>query len=149
MWVWTFTSFAHAIPVGPIDPGVIDPGVDADGDGYNELVDCDDFDASIHPGAFEGIGDGLDSSCDGDETCYRDNDDDGGRSGTTIHSSDLDCTDAFESYYWDPVDCNDNNSGIGPLIYDGAGDGIDSNCDGQELCYSDEDNDGATGSARH
>ncbi len=27
--------------------------VDADGDGYDHTVDCDDGDASVHPGAYE------------------------------------------------------------------------------------------------
>jgi len=38
---------------------------DADGDGFNELQDCDDGDAAVNPGEPE-ICDGLDNNCDGD-----------------------------------------------------------------------------------
>lgn len=39
--------------------------VDADGDGYDVNQDCDDTDASVHPGAPEVIGDGVDQDCNG------------------------------------------------------------------------------------
>ncbi len=38
---------------------------DADGDGADARVDCDDQDPTIHPGALETAGDGADQDCDG------------------------------------------------------------------------------------
>ena len=47
-------------PVGPVD---------ADGDGHNTSVDCDDSDPTIHPGASDPCGDGVDQNCDGNDVC--------------------------------------------------------------------------------
>jgi hypothetical protein len=41
-----------------------DPSRDVDGDGYCD-DDCDQADASIHPGASDPPGDGVDQNCDG------------------------------------------------------------------------------------
>ena len=40
-------------------------GHDADGDGFSYWQDCDDEDASVHPGADDEWYDGVDSDCDG------------------------------------------------------------------------------------
>ncbi len=39
--------------------------VDVDGDGYGTKTDCDDSDASVHPGAEDATADGKDQDCDG------------------------------------------------------------------------------------
>lgn len=47
------------------------PPVDMDGDGFAYPQDCDDSNASVHPGAYEAC-DNLDNDCDGmvDEGCF-------------------------------------------------------------------------------
>jgi large repetitive protein len=112
-------------------------------------TDCNDNNTSVHPGATEICGDGIDNDCDGsiDNTALP----------TFYLDADLDsygdpamdtmaCT-APAGYVSDSTDCNDNNSSI----YPGAPEicnGIDDNCDGtadegvQSSFYRDADHDG-------
>lgn len=105
---------------------------DLDGDGYGNSTsgiiqsctaqagyvsnnsDCNDSNASVHPGATEVCGNGLDDDCDGqiDEGCERlDNDGDG--------------------YTVAQGDCNDNNASIHPGATEICSNGIDDDCNGQ------------------
>ncbi len=107
--------------------------------------DCDDSNASVNPGATELVGDGIDQDCDGGEICYADADDDGYRpdATTTVTSDDLDCADRGEARPEDPEgDCDDTSSAASPEMPEIIGDGIDQDCDGAEICYTDADSDG-------
>lgn len=107
--------------------------------------DCNDGRNDIHPGAPEGYGDEVDQNCDGQEVCYKDGDNDGYRpdSVSTVASSDTDCQDSGEAKSNEPTgDCRDDVNAIRPNATEGAGDGVDQNCDGLETCYQNDDNDG-------
>ena len=111
--------------------------------------DCDDTDDTVYPGAVEVIGDGTDQDCDGEEVCYVDSDGDGYIVDTlaTVTSTDADCADIGEadaSQLAALNDCDDSptGAGINPGATEGVGDGTDQNCDGQEICYVDDDDDG-------
>ena len=91
---------------------VVDDWPDSDGDGYRADVDCDDGDASVHPGAPEVCGDGVDQDCDGqDEACVTDADGDG---------------------YQPPADCDDGDASVHPGAPEICGDGVDQDCDGAD-----------------
>jgi len=129
----------------------IDEGccTDADGDTYAVeggscgLVDCDDSDPTVNPGAAEVCGDGIDNNCDSqiDEGCCTDADGDG-------YYAEAGCGTE--------VDCDDSNPDINPGACDIKRNGIDEDCDGAdrlsgpacsgggnpEICDDGIDNDG-------
>ena len=99
---------------------------DNDGDGYKASEgDCNDSDASIHPGASEVCGDGIDQNCNGsDLTCPEDIDNDG------------------DGYTENGGDCSDSDASVFPGAPEICGDGIDQDCNGSDLtCPEDIDND--------
>ena len=117
-------------------------------------TDCDDSRATVHPGATEICGNGIDDNCDGqiDESCilytfYADADADGygnANSSTTNYTG-----IAPAGYVADKTDCDDTKATVNPDAVEICGNGIDDNCNGQidEGCtiytfYADTDADG-------
>jgi hypothetical protein len=143
---------------------------DADGDGYgnaefsvNECdpgsgwvaddTDCDDSEASIHPGAEEACN-ALDDDCDGevdeglDQTWYADTDGDGYGDASTAYEH---CGPG-SGWVSDDSDCDDSDASIHPAAGEHC-DGFDNDCDGlvddadpdiddQQTWYLDGDGDG-------
>ncbi|MEC7986771.1 MAG: MopE-related protein [Myxococcota bacterium] len=139
--------------------------LDADGDGFSGIVDCDDSDANTYPGAAEN--ETLSSACmrDADSDGYGDMNaggtivagtdcDDssfsvnpsGTDSSTNGIDEDCDGTDGVVDIDGDgsPAneDCDDANANIYPGATEIPGDGIDQNCDDIDDCYGDVDGDG-------
>ena len=121
---------------------------DVDGDGYNDIecggTDCDDSDATIHPGAEEICGDGIDQDCDGQDQpcgCFDDVDQDGYISEAACGG--VDCCDTGAEAV---LGCAaDTAAGIHPGAAEICEDGIDQDCDGIDpgcVCDTDADSDG-------
>ena len=119
------------------DPDCIDPG---EALRTVPTLDCDDTDSATYPGAFEVIGDEKDQSCDGEEICYADADDDGWRVDSTVVSADTDCVDSGEATSSEPgIDCDDSDLTVYPGAPEVPYDGIDQDCNGEDECDVDED----------
>ncbi len=109
---------------------------DADGDGYVSDAfdgeDCDDGDASTHPGADEEV-DGLDNDCDGiidDNTVVFDDDGDG------YSENDGDCDDSdSQTYPGSNESCDGSDNDCDGSVDEGAADGC-------STYYRDSDGDG-------
>ncbi|MEQ1503259.1 MAG: MopE-related protein [Myxococcota bacterium] len=106
----------------------------------SNALDCNDGLPAAYPGAPEIVADGVDESCDGSETCWRDGDGDGyGTTLSTASNGDLDCADASESLFAN--DCDDARADVSPGAPEVVNDGVDEDCDDRETCYEDLDGD--------
>lgn len=97
-WLWLFAACGEA------------DVTDADGDGYSPPADCNDQDASVHPGAGEDAYDGIDRDCDG--------------------ASDADADgDGFDAAGHGGEDCQDDDAAVFPGSAETCN-GEDDDCDG-------------------
>jgi hypothetical protein len=117
-----------------------DTSVDADFDGSNQCLDCDDGNGLVFPKSAETACEGLDDDCDGE----------------IDENYDVD-SDTYSVCSDDPLvrDCNDNAATVHPNAPElcgtaGTGNGVDDNCNGyiDETCTpcdtTDNDGDGFT-----
>lgn len=111
-------------------------------DGSLEGGDCDDADSTVSPLQTEALDDGVDQDCDGRELCYLDADQDHFHAGETA-LGDLDCAEeGVLGADGEPGDCHDGDPEVNPAASEEIDDALDSDCDGQELCFQDADGDG-------
>ncbi len=125
---------------------VVSSDLDCNDSGEHTAVttaDCNDNDVTICPGCTEVVNDGIDQDCVAGDVCYEDFDDDNfvDNGNDTVVSADLDCDDSGEHTTTTTADCNDNDATICPTCTEVIADGIDQNCDTNELCYEDFDDD--------
>jgi len=128
--------FADADADADGDPGSLAMACDAPADHVADDADCDDGDPGVHPGADE-LCDGLDQDCDllADEaaidpaTWHLDADGDGyGDPAATDQAC-----DAPADHVADAGDCDDADAGVSSGAEEIPGDGIDQDCDGEDL----------------
>jgi hypothetical protein len=121
---------------GAIDEGCEEASgpVDADGDGYTDMLDCDDGDATVNPGALEICGDRVDNNCDGD----------------LDEEDEVACPADADGDGWEAEDdCDDVNDTVHPYATEQCND-LDDDCDGEidedaadaDTWYLDADGDG-------
>ncbi len=106
--------------------------IDNDGDGYPAGTDCNDSNATIHPGVTEECN-GIDQNCngmgdEGMETYYEDSDADG-FGNSAVSSQACNTCLALGCPTLNNTDCNDSNSNIHPGADEVCNNSIDDNCD--------------------
>ena len=119
------------------DPGQAATACEPPAGHVEDAGDCDDGDPDVHPDAAE-LCDGVDNDCDGvvdDDDAedaaiwYADGDGDGyGDVSTTADA----CMQPV-GYVATSGDCDDGDASVHPGASEVAGDGIDQDCDGEDL----------------
>jgi hypothetical protein len=136
----------RAYPCSPDGTRIPAAGEDADGDGFDTNVDCDDGDPLVNPAAME-VCDGLDNDCDGfiDGPCavgalfwWPDIDQDG--FGDSSESPVVDCSPPLFADPLNPAslsfgvadntDCDDSDPLVNPAAGEICCNGVDDDCDG-------------------
>ncbi len=151
-------------PGCPAGPGPVEDSAcagsllcpDEDGDGYGafggcrpwcdapagwvaDRSDCDDGDASVHPGADEAC-DGADQDCDGEideeavdaSTWCADADGDGYGDAAVAEAA---CESPGSGWVSNGHDCDDGDPAVNPDADDRDDDGVDDDCDGFVDCF--------------
>ena len=138
------TDAAAIVSTQPWDSSVlVTEAIDADNDGFQWRIDCDDKNKDVYPGATEILGNWRDDNCDGKELCYEDKDGDFYRTNTTVVSANLSCGDAGEAWpALSTLDCDDDNQNIHPFAQEIIGDEKDQDCDNKDICFQNWDDDG-------
>ncbi len=141
-------TFPGAAPSDDLTACMKDTDGDERGDsdpptGVTAGSDCNDNDETVNIDASETAGDGVDSNCNGEETCFADLDGDGfGDETNTVGGSPVDCVGAGITD--DDQDCDDTpgtGAAINPLAEEIIGNQIDEDCDEWDACYADVDMD--------
>jgi hypothetical protein len=96
-------------------------------------VDCDDLDESIHPGAVDTLGDGIDSNCDGQDGVAPPGDDDDS-AGDDEFIAPENCADGFDNDQDGDIDCADPDCAAAALCLEDCADGLDNDLDGDTDC---------------
>ena len=97
------------------EDAAMNPGVDADGDGYSICEDCNDTFDFMNPGEPEVCGDGIDNDCNGLDDV-----------------ADVDA-DGYDAVVCGGDDCDDDDAAINP--------GVDADFDGSHACEDCDDSD--------